>query len=119
VRRARLLGARRAPPERGARLELGLLDDVRPKLPLVVELGGKPWRVIALGDELVVHSTVCPHLLGPLEEAPLEGSQVECPWHRYRFDVKSGRSCDGRGLRLAPAPRISIDSDRRVALVAD
>jgi nitrite reductase/ring-hydroxylating ferredoxin subunit len=117
VRRARLLASGRAAKrERGARLELGSLDDVRAKLPLVVEMAGRPWRIVALDDDLVIHSAVCPHFLGPLEEAPLDGSVVECPWHRYRFDVRTGRSCDGRGLRLIPAPRIAIDA-RRVSLV--
>jgi nitrite reductase/ring-hydroxylating ferredoxin subunit len=92
---------------------------VRAKLPLVVELGGRPWRVVALDDDLVAHSALCPHFLGPLEDAPLEGGAVECPWHRYRFDVRSGRSCDGRGLRLAPAPRVLIGPDHRVSLVLD
>jgi nitrite reductase/ring-hydroxylating ferredoxin subunit len=119
VRRERLLaGMRGAKPARGARLELGSLGDLRAKLPLVVELAGRPWRVVAIDDSLVVHSAVCPHFLGPLEAAPLEGSTVECPWHRYRFDVRTGRSCDGRGLRLAPAPRIAIDAER-VSLVLD
>ncbi len=120
VRRARLLAVARGPkPERGLRLELGSLDDVRAKLPLVIEMGGRPWRIVALDDDLVVHSAVCPHFLGPLEEAPLEGSAVECPWHRYRFDVRTGRSCDGRGLRLAPAPRLAIDAKRSVAVILD
>ncbi|MFI5315372.1 MAG: Rieske 2Fe-2S domain-containing protein [Myxococcota bacterium] len=114
-----LAPARGAKPERGARAELGSFDDVRAKLPLVVELGGRPWRVVALDDELVAHAALCPHFLGPLEDAPLEGATVECPWHRYRFDVRTGRSCDGRGLRLAPAPRVSISPDRRVALIID
>jgi nitrite reductase/ring-hydroxylating ferredoxin subunit len=119
VRRARLLAAARRPkPERGLRLELGSLADVRAKLPLVIEMGGRPWRIAALDDDLVVHSAVCPHFLGPLEEAPLEGSVIECPWHRHRFDVRTGRSCDGRGLRLSAPPRIAIDAER-VSLVLD
>ena len=120
VRRERLVATLRGPkPARGARVDLGSLADLRAKLPRVVELAGRPWRVVELDGDLLVHSAVCPHLLGPLEEAPLEGSTVECPWHRYRFDVRSGRSCDGRGLRLAPAPRIAIGSDGLVSLVLD
>jgi len=37
-------------------------------------------------------STVCPHLGGPLDEAPIDaGGIVTCPWHGYRFDVRTGR----------------------------
>jgi nitrite reductase/ring-hydroxylating ferredoxin subunit len=120
VRRERMLArAPGAKPAGRERLELGSLDDVRAKLPLVVELRGKPWRVVSIDGELAVHSAVCPHLLGPLEEAPVEDGIVECPWHRYRFDLRTGRSCDGRGLRLTPAPRLTIDAERRVALILD
>jgi len=133
-RRTRLLErARAAPSERASagrraqrdgaertsgRIELGTLEEVRAKLPLVVEAGGRPWRVAEVDGELVAFSAVCPHWLGPLEDAPLEGAQIECPWHRYRFDVRTGRSCDGRGLRLAPAPRVGVGPDGRVRLDA-
>lgn len=120
LRRERLLAVTRGPkPRRGELLALGSLDELRAKLPRVVELGGRPWRIDQVEGELVVFSAVCPHGLGPLEDAPLEGAQIECPWHRYRFDVKSGRSCDGRGLRLAPSPRLFVDSDHQVALISD
>jgi hypothetical protein len=44
--------------------------------------------------------TVCPHRGGPLELARLEDGCITCPWHGYRFDVRTGRSADGRGLQL-------------------
>jgi len=116
-RRATWLAQLRTPgPARGDALDLGRLDELRARLPLRVELGGRPWRLVELGGEILVFSTLCPHALGPLEEAPVEAGVIECPWHRYRFDVRSGRSCDGRGLRLAPAPRVEIAPDQRVSL---
>jgi nitrite reductase/ring-hydroxylating ferredoxin subunit len=53
---------------------------------------------------------VCPHRLGPLGDAPVEGGSVVCPWHGYRFDLRRGGCADGRRLRLAPPPRIEIDA---------
>ena len=118
VRRAKLLARTRAArPASGARVELGALSDVRAKLPLVVEHAGRPWRVVELDGSLAAFSAICPHALGPLEQAPLAGSTLECPWHGYRFDVKTGRSCDGRGLSLAPAPRVEVGADSSVALI--
>ena len=117
VRRERMLARVAAFPERGrAGLDLGRLEDLRAKLPLVVELDGRPFRVLELGGDLVAHSTICPHLLGPLEDAELDGDTVECPWHRRRFDLRTGRSCDGHAHRLMPAPRIAIGPDERVRL---
>jgi nitrite reductase/ring-hydroxylating ferredoxin subunit len=117
LRREAMLARVAALPERGrGTLELGPLDELRARLPLRVELDGRPFRVLALGDELIAHSTICPHLLGPLEDAAPDGDTLECPWHRYRFDLRTGRSCDGGNLRLMPAPRVSIGADERVWL---
>ena len=53
----------------------------------------------------------CPHRLGPLADAPIVDGCVRCPWHGYRFDVRSGRSADGRPFQLAAAPRVRIDPE--------
>ncbi|HTO07829.1 MAG TPA: Rieske 2Fe-2S domain-containing protein [Myxococcota bacterium] len=118
VRRAKLLSRLRTPKAAlRARVALGSLSDVRPKLPLVVEHAGRPWRVAEVDGALVAFSAICPHLLGPLEEAPLSGAILECPWHGYRFDVRSGRSCDGRGLNLLPGPKVEVDENGVASLI--
>jgi nitrite reductase/ring-hydroxylating ferredoxin subunit len=96
--------------------EHGWRARLRARLPLVVELDGRPFRLLALGDDLIAHSTLWPHGLGPLEDATPEGDTIECLWHRYRFDLRTGRSRDGRALRLMPAPRVLIGPDERVRL---
>jgi nitrite reductase/ring-hydroxylating ferredoxin subunit len=110
--REAMLRARATPGDPAAVLELGALDALRGRLPLSVELGGRPFRLVEVDGDLVVHSTVCPHLLGPLDDAPVVDGSVMCPWHGYRFDLRSGQGCgDARRFRLAPAPRIEIDAD--------
>jgi nitrite reductase/ring-hydroxylating ferredoxin subunit len=114
VRRTRELAARRS---RGARrLELGPIAALRDRLPMTVELCGRPWRLLDLDGELFVHSGRCPHQLGPLDADAPEAGVVTCPWHGYRFDLRTGRSCDGRVLRLDPAPHIEIDDNGGAAL---
>jgi Rieske Fe-S protein len=61
-------------------------------------------RSVALDGTTVRFGTTCPHLGGPLEEARVEDGSVVCPWHGYRFDLRTGRSCDGRDLALEPPP---------------
>jgi nitrite reductase/ring-hydroxylating ferredoxin subunit len=92
-------------------VRLGPLAALRARLPLALELGGRGYRVLELAGELVAHATMCPHRLGPLEQAEIVDGCVRCPWHGYRFDVRTGRSVDGRRLRLAPAPRVVIDPE--------
>jgi nitrite reductase/ring-hydroxylating ferredoxin subunit len=115
--RARAWAAEPRPPAEP--VPLGPLAALRPRLPLPVEFAGRPFRVVELSDgSLVAHSTICPHWLGPLEDAPVEaGDTVRCPWHDYRFSLRDGTSCDGRGYRLMPAPAVMVGADGEVTLV--
>jgi nitrite reductase/ring-hydroxylating ferredoxin subunit len=110
---------------------LGRIDALRSRLPFSVEIDGHPYRIAELPgenrvraasrtgndvvgldrrhDALVVYSTVCPHMLGPLGDCELEEGLLTCPWHGYRFDPRTGRSADGRALRLRRPPRLTIE----------
>lgn len=95
-----------------APVDLGSEAEVRAGIPLRVEAFGTALHVIDVDGELIVHSLVCPHQLGPLDNAVVKEGEVECPWHGYRFDVRTGRSCDGRRLRLATPARLEIEAGR-------
>jgi nitrite reductase/ring-hydroxylating ferredoxin subunit len=88
---------------------LGPEAAVRARAPFTVTYAGKPVRVAVLDGALIAFAAECPHWRGPLDETPLSADGcVTCPWHGYRFDVRSGASADGRGLHLAPAPALRI-----------
>ena len=92
-------------------VELGPVESLRPRLPMVVQFGGQAFRIVSLEGELLAHATTCPHWLGPLDAAAVdEFGCVRCPWHGYSFDVRTGQSVDGRGLRLSTAPEVHVDS---------
>ncbi len=116
LRRAREL-ARGQPAARAAPRALGPLAALREALPLCVGWAGATWRIVALRGALVAHATRCPHRLGPLEHAPVDADGcVTCPWHGWRFDLATGASADGRGARLATAPRVEVDAGGQVWL---
>ena len=98
-------------------LDLGPATELR--APFDVAFAGRPFRVVQHDGRLVAHSTVCPHWLGPLEDAPDADGALACPWHGYRFDLAGGRGCGAHArLRLLPAPRIEIGADGRARLMA-
>ncbi|MGH0028455.1 MAG: Rieske 2Fe-2S domain-containing protein [Myxococcota bacterium] len=112
------LARRDAPGDAPATVDLGPEAEVRGRLPLVAEIGGRRVRVIELDGEWIAHGAVCPHWLGPLDAAPVEDGRITCPWHGYRFDVRSGRRCDAASpMRLPPAPRVVV-AEGRVLLEA-
>lgn len=117
VERDRALSARRnRSRDTTEPLDLGPLDSVRAALPMVVEYGGERFRILQLDGELVAHAATCPHWLGPLDEAEVINGCITCPWHGYRFDVRSGASLDGRDLSLPTPPRIQVQSGHVILL---
>jgi nitrite reductase/ring-hydroxylating ferredoxin subunit len=118
VRRTALLDTPRGRRSAGAPapepLDLGPEAEVRARSPFVVDFGGDRFRIVAIDGELVAHATVCPHRLGPLGDGALEGASVRCPWHGYRFDVRSGACSEDPRLRLASAPRVRVDAVSRI-----
>ena len=116
-RREAELCARRARCLEPSPSDLGPLEALRSRLPLLVEGRRGRFRIVELEGRLLAHAAICPHALGPLEETLVEDGVVTCPWHGYRFDVASGASCDGRRLRLPPAPRVEVGTDAIVRLV--
>jgi nitrite reductase/ring-hydroxylating ferredoxin subunit len=101
------------------RVDLGPVDGLRARLPLVVALGARSIALADVDGAIVPYVATCPHLGGPLAAATVAGGVVTCPWHGYRFDVRTGASADGRTLRLPAAPRLVIDSAGNATLRAD
>jgi nitrite reductase/ring-hydroxylating ferredoxin subunit len=91
-------------------LDLGPVQDLH--LPQTLIFEGQPVRLAMLDDQMTAFSAVCPHWLGPLDETEIEDGTVRCPWHNYRFDLRTHKSCDGRGLTLAPAPVLTLKDGR-------
>jgi nitrite reductase/ring-hydroxylating ferredoxin subunit len=80
--------------------------------------GNSGGALVDLDGALVAHATRCPHRLGPLEDAAVVEGAITCPWHGWRFDLRTGRSADQRGARLPDAPRIEVEADGAVRLLA-
>jgi nitrite reductase/ring-hydroxylating ferredoxin subunit len=104
VERQRQLDTRVESGRTGEVACLGALDGLT--LPVRAELGGRAYFVTRTAGELFAHVARCPHRLGPLPAA-VDGT-VQCPWHGYRFDVRTGECLTGQTCRLPPAPRVSV-----------
>ncbi|MEM8769802.1 MAG: Rieske 2Fe-2S domain-containing protein [Pseudomonadota bacterium] len=87
------------------------------ELPGTYALGGRDYVLAETGGELVIYPALCPHQLGPLPDTPSDDGTVTCPWHGYRFDLKSGDCLTGHPCRLGERPMIS-EEQGRVMLIA-
>ena len=104
VERQRQLDSRVESERKGEASSVGAVADLA--LPLRAAFGGRDYFVTRVSGELVAHVARCPHQLGPLDAA-VDGV-VQCPWHGYRFDAKTGDCLTGQACRLPSAPKVSV-----------
>ena len=56
---------------------------------------GRTVALFNLEGSFYAIDNTCPHRGGPLAEGSLQEGIVTCPWHGFRFDVKTGANPDG------------------------
>lgn len=105
--RQKALNRRKKTPERHVSQEykIGIASKLKQNLPHVFHIGNDRFCVNVWQDDWVVYSADCPHLLGPLEHSKIsDDGKIECPWHGFQFDIRSGVNClnDGRPLKSSP-----------------
>ncbi len=92
-----------------AKVALGPEMEARARAPFSVEADGHPFRVLIHGDALFAHTEVCPHWGASLANASIANDDIVCPWHGYRFDLRSGAGPEGQACRLLVRARVEVD----------
>ncbi|MCY3727734.1 MAG: Rieske (2Fe-2S) protein [Nitrospira sp.] len=71
--------------------DVAKLEDLEPGTCLSVELDNAPSVALFNVDgKILALNNTCPHAGGPLGEGTLDGEVVECPWHGWEFNVRTG-----------------------------
>lgn len=68
------------------------------------EAAGRRVAVFRLDGALFAMDGVCPHRGGPVGEGTVENGVVACPWHGWRFEVRTGRCVNTPGAAQACFP---------------
>ncbi len=68
--------------------------DLDPEHPLPLETPWGSFALFAVGAETFAVQSFCPHLEGPLFQGSVSGECVTCPWHGWRFSLRTGRRLD-------------------------
>ncbi len=67
-------------------------SDLKPGENKVVNVNGVDIALFNVDGQFFALNNTCPHRGGPLGEGFLEADVVTCPWHGWRFNVKTGVS---------------------------
>ena len=77
-----------------------------------VRIGDANIAVFAVGREVCAVDNTCLHVGNPLDDGRVRGGCVTCPWHGWKYDLRTGEHLTvfGRkaGLRTYPC---RIDGD--------
>lgn len=88
---AELLGVIDEPaPGEPVDVPLCRIDDLASGQVRHVKVGKTDLALARVGDEFFALSNVCLHAFGPLGDGILEGYDLICPWHGWRYDVREG-----------------------------
>jgi nitrite reductase (NADH) small subunit/3-phenylpropionate/trans-cinnamate dioxygenase ferredoxin subunit len=79
------------PQREGKLITVGRCEDVPPGRGATVELlDGTELALYNIDGRFHAIENFCPHKGAPLADGRLCGHIVECDWHGWRFDVRSG-----------------------------
>ena len=79
-------------PEPGAPVDVPVcrVADLGPGQLRHVKVGKQDIAIARVGDDIYALSNVCRHAFAQLADGVLEGHEVMCPWHGWRYDVRTG-----------------------------
>ena len=82
------------------------LDELPEDAITAREVEQRPIALARRGDEVFAFFNACPHKGGPLCDGKLSIARGEiiCPWHFFRFDLRTGRSVTNAALQARIFP---------------
>ena len=82
-------------------VKVAAVGDIPPGSGKTVEVGDKPIAVFNCDGTFYAIDDTCPHQGGPLGEGEVEGTIVTCPWHEWRYDVRTGVNTEDPGCKVS------------------
>lgn len=92
------------------RLRVAAVKDIPAGEGRVVDAGEATLAVFNVDGQFFAIDNRCVHRGGPLGEGPLEGHVVMCPWHAWRFDVRTGANVNNPAVKVACVP-VTVEDD--------
>ena len=71
-------------------VKVATTDEMATQPAKCVEVDGEKIALFKVDGALYALSDTCTHRGGPLSEGEAEGTEVICPWHGARFDLRTG-----------------------------
>jgi 3-phenylpropionate/trans-cinnamate dioxygenase ferredoxin subunit len=70
-------------------------EDLQDGETLRIDWNGTIIAIARQGGKVYAFQEFCTHRYGPLSDGKLYDHQIECPWHRSCFDIRTGKVVEG------------------------
>ncbi len=70
----------------------GRVEEIPPGQTKAVCLEGTPVILANWNGAFYAMYGLCPHRLNPLEGAILWDHLIDCPWHHFQYDIRTGEN---------------------------
>jgi 3-phenylpropionate/trans-cinnamate dioxygenase ferredoxin subunit len=74
----------------GKFVKVATIDEMTSQPARCIEVEGEKVALFKSDDAFCALSDTCTHRGGPLSEGEVEGTEVTCPWHGAKFDLRTG-----------------------------
>ena len=95
------------------------LTDVPPGTGTTVDVNGIWIALCNVDGMLYAVDNTCPHAGGPLGEGKLKEGIIECPWHGWKFDLRTGRRVNNPNFTVACCDVRVVDGQIQIKLPED
>ncbi len=92
------------------------VEDIPPGTVARVRAGEEEVALANAGDEFFATQGACLHLEGPLGDGELDNSFLTCPWHGWRYDVRTGLNDFDHAIKLRTYEVRVEDGEIQVAI---
>jgi naphthalene 1,2-dioxygenase ferredoxin component len=99
-------------------LDVAARSDVPQGDVIAVTVGGREIALYGVGSDVYATTNLCTHGHARLCDGFLEGSEIECPLHQGKFDVRTGEALSAPVTEGVQAFRVKV-VDGRVLLLLE
>jgi nitrite reductase (NADH) small subunit len=97
-------------------IKVAEVSDLQPGEGKTVVVGDRELALFNIDGKFHIIDNICPHRGGPLGDGVLEGQDVVCPWHGWRFNVTTGVSPVIKTAKVDSFPVVVDGNDIKVEI---
>lgn len=71
-------------------IEIANIDEFKTTNSKIIIHDGTPIAIFKIENEFFAIDNRCPHRGASLGDGKLTGNVISCPWHSWKFSIKSG-----------------------------